>query len=94
MVRLSRSPESDLSISSISGDATLDYNGSEVRGSFEMSALRDRDYIVCPFIFDNEWYKRMGGPGTSEKVTKAFTEKSDTPLIEISAVSGRAILKN
>ena len=94
MVRLSESPDFGLLVSTTSGDARLDYNGNEVRGYFEMSALKDRDYIVCPYVFDDEWYERMGGPGTSEKVTKAFTRESDTPLIEISAVSGRAILKN
>ena len=59
-----------------------------------MSALKDRDYIVSPFVFDDEWYGRMGGPGTSEKVTKAFTRESDTPRIRITAASGRATLKN
>jgi hypothetical protein len=93
-ISLSESPCSGLLLSTTSGDATLDYNGNEVRGYFEMSALKDRDYIVCPFVFDDEWYGRMGGPGTSEKVTKAFTRESDTPLIRINAVSGRAALKN
>ena len=94
LVSLSESPDADISIWTTSGDATLDYDGSEVRGYFEMSALKDRDYIDCPFVFDNEWYERMGGPGTSEKVTKAFIRGSSTPLIKISAVSGRAILRD
>jgi hypothetical protein len=93
-VRLSKPPEFDLTVLSASGDATLDYNGGEIRGYFEMSALKDRDYIVCPFGFDDEWYERMGGPGTSQKVTKAFTKESDTPEIKIAAISGRAVLKD
>lgn len=93
-IRLAGSPFFDLLVSTTSGDAVLDYNGNKVQGYFEMSALKDRDYIVCPFDFDDEWYGRMGGPGTSEKVTKAFTIGSDSPSIKINAVSGRATLKN
>lgn len=94
MVRLSESPDSDLSVSTTSGGVTLDFNGSEVRGYFEMSSMKDRDNIVCPFSFDEEWYVRMGGPGTSYKVVKQFTKGSNTPFIEISAFPGRAVLKN
>jgi hypothetical protein len=58
-----------------------------------MSALKGRDNIVCPFEFDDDWDGRMGGPGTSQKVTKAFTREADTPAITISSLSGRVILK-
>lgn len=94
MVRLSETPDFDISISTTSGSAILDFNGNKVRGYFEMSSIKGRDNIVCPFDFDDEWYVRMGGPGTSQKVIKAFTKESDTPFIEISGFPGGAILRN
>ncbi len=94
MVRLSETPDFDLSISTTSGSATLDFNGNKARGYFEMSCLKDRNNIVCPFDFENVRYVRMGGPGTSQKVIKSFTIESDTPFIEISTFPGPAILKN
>ncbi|MHC4478626.1 MAG: DUF4097 family beta strand repeat-containing protein [Planctomycetota bacterium] len=94
MVRLSETPDFDISISTTSGSAILDFNGNKVRGYFELSSIKGRDNIVCPFDFDDEWYVRMGGPGTSQKVIKAFTKESDTPFIEISGFPGGAILRN
>ena len=93
-VRLAETPDFDLSISTTSGSATLDYAGNKVRGYFEMSCLRDRENIVCPFDFEDERYVRMGGPGTSYKVIKSFTVESDIPFIEISTFPGPDILKD
>jgi len=80
----------DLELSSASGNVVLDYGGNEVKGFFEFTAHKRRGKIVCPFDFDNEEeYEEHG----ETYVRKSFSKGGDTPRIELSTASGKAVLK-
>lgn len=89
-VVLSETCDYDLTLSTASGDVTLDYNGNEVKGFFEFEARKRHGKIVCPFDFDDEEeYERWDNIW----VRKSFTRKGDSPQIEMSTASGKVVLK-
>ena len=89
-VTLAKTADYDLEISTASGDVTLDYDGNEVKGFFEFTAHERRGKIVCPFDFDKEEeFERSG----ETYLRKSFSRKGDTPRIELSTASGKAVLK-
>jgi DUF4097 and DUF4098 domain-containing protein YvlB len=80
----------DLELSSASGNAILDYNGNEVKGFFEFTVHKRRGKIVCPFDFDDE---EEFEENDQKYVRKSFSKGGDTPRIELSTASGKAVLK-
>jgi DUF4097 and DUF4098 domain-containing protein YvlB len=89
-VILAKTSEYDLSLSTASGDVTLDYNGNTVKGYFEFKADKRRGKIKCPFDFDEEEeYER----GDRTYVRKSFSKGGDEPEIILSTASGKVVLK-
>lgn len=88
-VRLSKSPEHDLTLSSASGDAVLNFDSNPIKGRITMTAKVDRGRIRAPFKFDDEetFYK-----WDDEYVTKTVTKSGNRPRIKISTASGVAEL--
>jgi DUF4097 and DUF4098 domain-containing protein YvlB len=89
-VELAETAEFDLSLSSASGNATLDYNGHPVSGYFEFTAREGRGNIRAPFPFDDEEvFERYD----QDYISKSFTLGSDTPSITIETATGKAVLE-
>ena len=89
-VELAETAEFNLSLSSASGNATLNYNGHPVRGYFELTAREDRGDIRAPFPFDDEEvFERYD----RDYVSKSFTLSTDTPSITIETATGKAVLE-
>jgi len=89
-VRLGASSDFDISVGTASGAATLDLNGHEQKGRFEMLAKVRSGGIDCPFSFDEEeTFERHG----DKYVMKSFSRGGDDPLITISTASGEAELR-
>jgi DUF4097 and DUF4098 domain-containing protein YvlB len=85
LVKLSKSSRVDLSLTTVSGDVTLDYNGNPVKGYFEFKGKKGNISSDVPFD-DNEKH------GYSPFVTRYFN-KGDSPKITLKAVSGDLIFK-
>jgi hypothetical protein len=90
-VKLSSSPQNDLSLSSASGNAVLDYNGNPVSGYFEFSVIKNSGKIIAPFKFENE--KETTENHNNVLNVKSLKIDSESPIIKISSVSGSAELK-
>ena len=89
-VKLGKTSDYDLDLSSASGRATLDYNGNAIKGSFEFTAKKRRGRIESPISFDHEEeYERYD----QIYMRKTFTQGGTIPKIIISTASGRAILR-
>lgn len=93
---LSAALDHDVSLSTGSGNAVLDFNGQDIAGRFVMKA-RDKDDIRAPFKFDEEFGEgdddgrwRRGWRGSYTKEAKIGSEDI---LIRISTGSGRAEVK-
>jgi len=91
-VTLAVSPAHDLSVSTASGDAMLNFNSQPIKGLVKMTAKVRRGSIGAPFDFDTEDIHYRGGDD-DEYVTKTAKRGSDTPVIEVSTASGRAVLR-
>ncbi|MCP4580922.1 MAG: DUF4097 domain-containing protein [candidate division Zixibacteria bacterium] len=89
-VALGKSAEYDLSVNSASGDATLDYDGNDVKGYFEFQVRYRRGDIESPFDFDDEERIREHG---QTYMLKSFTRGDSDPDIRISSATGDATLK-
>jgi DUF4097 and DUF4098 domain-containing protein YvlB len=89
-VRPAQTPEFDLSVSSASGSAIVDYDGNPIKGTFEFTAKKRNGEINSPFNFDHEEEFSQYG---DQYVRKIFTKGTNNPLIKISTASGAAILK-
>ena len=89
-VKLAKSTSADISLSAASGDVTLDYNGNELQGFFELSARKSRGRISAPYPFDNEYEEERHG---ETYLVKSFKRGSSKSVISVSTSSGRATLK-
>ena len=89
-VVLAKSPEFDLSLSTASGDLTLDYQGNPLVGKFEAVARKDRGQINLPVKTDKEETFTRNG---KEYVRKMFRVSADKPLITLETASGEVTLK-
>lgn len=89
-VSLAETCKYDLELSTASGDVLLDYNGNDIKGFFEFTAHKRRGKIVCPFDFDEEEEFEEHG---ETYVRKSFSRGGDTPEIDLSTASGKAVLK-
>lgn len=89
-VVLNKSSEKDLSLSTASGNITLDYNGNEVSGFFEFTAREDKGKIISPYKFDIEEVFEKDGKKYDKK---SFTKGSDSPKVVLKTSSGNVELK-
>lgn len=85
LVKLSKSSPVDLSLTTVSGDVTLDYNGNPVKGYFQFKGKKGN--ISSDIPFDD--YEK---DGYSPFVTRYFN-KGDSPRITLKAVSGDLVFK-
>ena len=90
-VKLGESPDFDLEVSSASGDATLDFQGHPVKGSFEMVCKLRSGRIESPFEFEHE-SKFRGDGDDGRYIRKEFTREQDSPHVLIRTASGTAAL--
>ncbi|MCX6827494.1 MAG: DUF4097 family beta strand repeat-containing protein [candidate division Zixibacteria bacterium] len=89
-VMLNGSPSSNLTVSSASGKAVLNYKGNPISGYFEFTARVDKGRIKAPFKFDKE--EEFDRDGTTY-ITKSFTKGTNLPEIYIETASGTAVLE-
>ena len=96
-VQLAKKLAHDLSLTSASGDAVLDYNGNPVAGEFIFRARQGRGRIVSPYPFDSEeeFDRGRGGWRRDSRlyVEKRFKRGKNGPRIMLSTVTGTAKLK-
>lgn len=88
-VVLSESPTEDLSVSTASGRAVLNFNGHPIAGAFEFTSKVRGGRVSSPFDFEEEEYFERHG---QEYVSQSFVKGSDTPRIELGTASGRVSL--
>jgi DUF4097 and DUF4098 domain-containing protein YvlB len=87
---LGDSPAADLNVGSASGDATLDYNGAEPIGFFEMTAKRYDGVIKSDIEFDKE---EQFTKNDQLYIRKTARLKDDMPYISVGTGTGRAELR-
>jgi len=91
-IGLASSPKYDLSVTSGSGDAIVNFNGNEINGEIVMRASKKHGNIEAPFTFDKtEEINNSGGNNTT--VQKTAIKGNGKPRIAISTGSGDAVLK-
>ncbi len=90
LLELSKSPGYDLKLSTASGNSVLDYKGQAVKGKFIFVAREDRGEIESIIPFDSE---TTFSKGKYTYMKKTFVKGDDSPQIEISTASGKAVLK-
>ena len=97
-VSLAHSLTHDLTLSSASGDALLNYGGNPVIGSFEFEVRDGRGRITAPYpfdseeMFDDDWGRsRWGGYAV---VRKIFTRDADQPRVRLKSESGMVELRD
>jgi DUF4097 and DUF4098 domain-containing protein YvlB len=87
---LAATSEYDITLSTASGDVTLNYNGKPVKGYFEFEARKGKGRVSSPFSFENEEeYERNG----DTYVRKSFSVGGKSPSIYLSTASGSIVLK-
>jgi len=84
-LELSKSLENDLSLTSASGNITLNYNGNPVKGYFEFTAREKKGRIVSPYKFDKEEVVEID---ETQYDKKSFTLGSDSPKVMLKTSSG------
>ena len=89
-VELAKAIEFDLSITSGSGRASLDLNGTKMEGELVMKATKNRGEIDAPFDFDKVEEEDQGRQ-TIIKKTKRFSSKNVT--VSIGTGSGKAVIR-
>lgn len=89
-VRLQATAELDLTVSSASGHAVLDYGSNAVQGQFTFTARADNGRIVSPISFDSTDQFTQHGVVYDRKV---FTRNGDLPKVTIGTASGTAELR-
>ena len=89
-VILGESPKYNLEVGSASGDALLDFNGNEIKGSFEFTARERKGDIVSPYAFDEE---EVISRYSQHYDRKTFTRGGDTPFIKLGTGSGKVALR-
>jgi DUF4097 and DUF4098 domain-containing protein YvlB len=90
-VTLAATPQHDLSLTSGSGDAVLNFNGNEIKGEIVMKASKKHGNINAPFAFDKTEEINQGEDNVT--VRKTVVKGSATPHISVSTGSGDATLK-
>ena len=90
-VTLAASPKHDLSLTSGSGNASLNFNGNEIKGEIVMKASKKHGKINAPFDFDKT--EEIDAWKDNITVQKTVVKGSSTPHILVSTGSGDATLK-
>jgi hypothetical protein len=90
-VQLAASPKHNLSVSSGSGDAIVNFNGNEINGEIVMKASKKHGNIEAPFEFDKT--EEISHSGNDVTIQKTAIKGSGKPRISISTGSGDAVLK-
>jgi len=81
---LAKSPEHNLEIKTASGDLLLDYNGNELKGSFEIKGMKENVSVPSEFKEERNKYSAVG---------KWFYVNGNAPEIEMKSSSGSITLK-
>jgi len=89
-ITLAASPKFNISVSSSSGNATINYNNNPIAGKFIMGARVKNGDIRSPYKFDT---KKEEYHGEQEYIIKSFTIGSELPIINIHTASGEACLR-
>jgi len=89
LLGLEKASTFDLTLSSTSGNSTLDYNGNNLNGYYEFTARVKKGRIVSPVKFDKEEVVEKHG---KKYDVKSFTKGKATPMIKIKTASGTAKL--
>jgi DUF4097 and DUF4098 domain-containing protein YvlB len=89
LVSLKRAVSQDMTLSSASGDVTLDCNGQPIQGTFEFRVSKHHGDIICPVAFDRQEEIENG---SSITVVKTFTRGSG-PKFTLKSASGTVTLK-
>lgn len=87
---LGDSPKGDLSLSSGSGDAVVDFSGHKITGTIVMRADKRHGRIEAPFKFDREYEE--GYDDYDRTMVKEVTLGNGKPVISISTGSGTAAI--
>ncbi|RLD82125.1 MAG: hypothetical protein DRJ10_05370 [Bacteroidetes bacterium] len=86
---MAKSSSYDLTLSSASGDVTLNYNGNDLSGFYEFTARVKKGRIISPVKFDKEEVIEKNG---KKYDVKSFTKGNSSPIILIKTSSGTAKL--
>lgn len=84
VVSLAKSPDHDLKLKAASGSLTLDYNGNELKGSFEIKGMKDNVSVPSNFTEKSSKYSPYG---------KWYYSNGNSPEIEMKNSSGSIKLK-
>jgi hypothetical protein len=90
-VQFAASPKHDLSISSGSGDAIVNFGGNEINGEIVMKASKKHGNIEAPFEFDKT--EELSHSHNDVTIQKTAVKGTGKPRISISTGSGDAVLK-
>ena len=90
-VALAASPKHDLSISSGSGNAVVNFGGNEINGEIVMKASKKHGNIDAPFAFDKT--EELSHSHNDVTIQKTAVKGTGKPRISISTGSGDAVLK-
>jgi hypothetical protein len=90
VLNLSGSTTYDLSLSTGSGNAVIDYDGNPIKGYFEFTAREDRGKIISPFSFDDETTFTQG---RRLYMRKSVTRGNNVPQVTIQTGTGTAELR-
>jgi Toastrack DUF4097 len=82
--------KNNISVNSGSGDATLDFNGLEIKGEITMKANKHHGEISAPFEFDNVSEEKSG---SQTIVKKTAIIGSSKVKINVTTGSGRAAIE-
>jgi DUF4097 and DUF4098 domain-containing protein YvlB len=89
LLSLGKSTAFDLTLSSASGNSTLDHNGNSLNGYYEFTARVKKGRIVSPIKFDKEEIVEKHG---KKYDVKSFTKGKSAPVIKIKTATGTAKL--
>jgi DUF4097 and DUF4098 domain-containing protein YvlB len=90
LLSLAASCQHDLNLSAASGDITLDYDGNDLKGRFELIARHGGGRISAPVKFDSEETFERHGRDYDKKIISHY---GDNPLISLESASGSITLK-
>jgi len=87
---LTKSTENDLDLSCASGSVELNFNGNSPQGLIECCVQKRRGRIISTFTFDKEEEYTENG---ELYVRKLMKRGGESPCIQLSAASGKVVLK-
>ena len=90
-VTFSDSPMYDVSASSASGDAIIDFNNNPIAGTIEMQMRKDIGNMDCPIGFTSE--KEVIDDSNQTYIVRRVVVSNESPIIKICTASGTARLK-